>query len=211
MVDLAKKKGVTIDSYKLQDILNTPIIRTVASRGFGLTDIIDKAIEMKEGKWEYAAPRYGKEIETCIDELSESLKDTDLQYPVRWAAIKLLEKDSDITRLVREKKPEVLERSKQLNMKLEEIHGHDSSVVIADERSHLAAQITREIVNIMPHRKASLNDWFDAITTHKTIGYLVMTIDPWRHVPHSIQLWELVLRIVRYTIQQTGIIGGTSM
>ena len=176
MVDLAKKKGITIDSYKFQDIIGVPVIRTVASRGFGLTDIIDKAIELKGSKLNYKAPGYGKEIEICISELSLSLKDTGLPYPERWTAIKLLEKDSEIFKILSENKPEAIEKAKQLGKALEEIHGHDSSVVIADERSHLAAHITKEIVNIMPHRKASLNDWFDAITTHKTIGYLVMTM-----------------------------------
>ncbi|MCU0473139.1 MAG: ferrous iron transport protein B [Bacteroidales bacterium] len=176
MIDLAKKKGITIDSYKFQDIISAPVIRTVASRGFGLTDIVDKAIERKGIKNDYTAPKYGKEIEKCISELSIRLKDIDLPYPERWTAIKLLEKDSEIIKIVREKKPEVLERAKQLSVTLEEIHGHDSSIVIADERSHLASQITREIVNLLPHRKISMNDRLDVVTTHKITGYLVMIL-----------------------------------
>jgi ferrous iron transport protein B len=176
MVDLAKKKGITIDSFKFQDIIGAPVIRTVASRGFGLTDIIDKAIELKGANLDYKAPGYGKEIEKCISELSLFISDIDIPYPERWTAIKLLEKDGEINSLVREKKPEVIERAKQLNTTLEEIHGHDSSIVIADERSHLASQITREIVNILPHRKVSFNDRLDAVTTHKITGYLLMVL-----------------------------------
>ncbi len=176
MVDLAKKKGVTIDSHKLQEIINTPVLRTVASRGFGLTEIIDKAIELKAQKKNNTTPGYGKEIEKCISELSGSLSDINLPYPERWTAIKLLESDSDITGIIREKNPEVLIKVDELRRSLEEIHGHDSSIVISDERSHLAAQITREIVNILPHRKLSLNDRLDAITTHKITGYLLMIL-----------------------------------
>src|SRR4030067_679273 len=87
--------------------------------------------------------------------------DIDLPYPKRWIAIKLLEKDKDITGLVQVKRPEVLEKVKQLGEDLEEIHGHDSSIVIADERSHLASQITREIIQITPHKKLSLNERLD--------------------------------------------------
>ncbi len=50
MIDLAKKKGITIDYQKFQSIINAPVIPTIASRGTGLTDIIDKAIELKEKK-----------------------------------------------------------------------------------------------------------------------------------------------------------------
>jgi ferrous iron transport protein B len=174
MIDLAKKKGLTIDFQKLQSIINTLVIPTVASRGSGLTDIIDKVIELKGRKIVYTFPKYGKEIENCIAQLSIVLRDINLPYPERWIAIKLLEKDNDIMRLVREKKPAILEKVKQLCENLEEIHGHDSSIVIADERSHLASQITREIVRIVAQRKISLSDRLDAITTHKFTGYLVM-------------------------------------
>ena len=176
MIDLAKKKGLTIDFMKLQSLLNAPVIPTVASRGSGLTRIIDRVIELKGEKTDHRIHRYGKEIENCIKQLSDLLQVVNLPYPVRWVAIKLLEKDNDITKLLQEKKPEILETAKQLYENLEEIHGHDSSVVIADERSHYASQITREIVKIIAHRKISLNERLDAITTHKFAGYLVMIL-----------------------------------
>jgi ferrous iron transport protein B len=176
MIDLAKKKGISIDFKRLQGIINAPVIQSVASHGSGLTMIIDKVIEMRGEKTDHTIHRYGKEIEGCIKQLSELLQGIDLPYPVRWIAIKLLEKDNDITRLVGEIKPRVLDNARQLSENLEEIHGHDSSVVIADERSHLASQITREIVKITPHRKLTINDRLDAITTQKFTGYLVMIL-----------------------------------
>src|SRR4030042_4650030 len=176
MIDLAKKKGIEINCQKLQDIINVPVLPAIASRGTGLTEVIDKVIELKEGEKGFTHLSYGKEIEKCISELSDLLHDVNLPYPPRWIAIKLLEKDRDIVKLVREKKPEIIEKARQLNENLEDIHGHDSSIVIADERSHLAAQITRDIVKMAPHRKLSLNERLDIITTHKFTGYLVMIL-----------------------------------
>jgi ferrous iron transport protein B len=176
MIDLAKKKGITIDFKKLQGIINVPVIPAVASHGSGLTRIIDKVIDLKGEKADHRIHRYGKEIESCIKQLSELLQGIDLPYPIRWIAIKLLEKDNDITKLVSEKRAGVLDKVKQLSENLEEIHGHDSSVVIADERSHLASQITRDIIRITPDRKLSLNERLDAITTQKFTGYLVMVL-----------------------------------
>jgi len=176
MIDLAKKKGITIDFKKLQKIINAPVITTVASRGSGLTRIIDKVIELKNEKKDHKINKYGREIEYCIQQLSVLLKDINIRYPVRWLAIKLLEKDIEITKLVGELDPEILDIVKQLCENLEEMHGHDSAVVIADERSHLASQITREIVKITPGRKISLNEKLDAVTTHKFTGYLLMIL-----------------------------------
>jgi ferrous iron transport protein B len=176
MIDVARKKGIIIDTGKLQKILNTPVIATVASRGTGLTELMDKVIELKEGKNDRGILKYGKEIENCISQLSEELKDVQLPYPDRWIAIKLIEKDSEIVKLIRGLKPAIIEKTKLYETRLEDIHGHDSSLVIADERSHLASQITREIVTMTPHKKMSVNDWLDIITTHRFSGYLVMIL-----------------------------------
>jgi ferrous iron transport protein B len=176
MIDLAKKKGVEIDYQKLQNLLNVPVIPTVASRGSGLTNIIDEVLEYKNKEHERKILRFGKEIENCIEELSAMINDAGFPYPKRWIAIKLLEKDSGIIKIVSERKPEILEKSKQLAAKLEEIHGHDSAVVIADERSHLASGITREIVKITPHRQVTLNERLDVLTTNRFTGYLLMIL-----------------------------------
>src|SRR4030043_2213905 len=100
MIDLAKKKGIEISCQKLQDIINVPVLPTIASRGTGLTDVIDEVIELKQGEKGFTHLSYGKEIEKCISELSDLLHDVNLPYPPRWIAIKLLEKDRDIVKLV---------------------------------------------------------------------------------------------------------------
>ncbi len=176
MIDLARKKGVNIDSRKLQEILNIPVLPTIASRGSGLTDIIDKIIEIKDKKAEPRLPVYGKEIEGHIEELSSILDKCDFLYPARWIAIKLIEKDKDITQLVNSQRTDIIEKTDLINARLEEIHGHDSSLVIADERSHLASRITREIVKMVPHKQIINNDRLDAITTHRFAGYLIMIL-----------------------------------
>jgi ferrous iron transport protein B len=174
MVDLAKKKGITIDYQKLQDIIKAPVIPIIASRGSGITKIIDKAIELNGIEKENKIFPYGKEIERCITQLTVLLQDIDFLHPKRWIAIKLLEKDNDIIEIVREKNPEIQEKANKLCENLEKIHGQDSAIVIADERSHIATQLTREIEKIAHDKRTTLTDKFDAITTHKFFGYLIM-------------------------------------
>jgi len=176
MTDLAKRKGISVDAKKLQNILGVPVIPTVASRGSGLTRIIDRVIDLKDAKPTRKVHKYGKEIEQGIEKLTGLLKEVDLPYPIRWVAIKLLEKDEDITALVSGKKPEAVENALKITEDLEDIHGHDSPLVIADERSLLASRITRETVKIARNRKLSLNERLDALSTHKVTGYLLMAL-----------------------------------
>ncbi len=176
IIDIARKKGITIDTHKLQETLDTPVIPTIASRGMGLTDLMDKVIDLKKNKHVRKVVRYGREIETCIYELSKELKDLELSYPERWIAIKLLEKDNEICKSILQIKPDISEKKSVLEKKLEEIHGHDSSLVISDERCHYASQIVRNVVKMSPHNKLSINDSLDIITTHKFTGYFVMIL-----------------------------------
>ncbi|NSW95580.1 MAG: ferrous iron transport protein B, partial [Bacteroidales bacterium] len=174
MIDLAKKKGIAIDYKKLQDILGIPVLPAIASRGSGLTEIIDKIIELKEKKHVPKTLKYGREIEDAISTLMAHLRDHDLPYPPRWMAIKLLEKDNEIIKLAGEIDPVIPDLLKKLWQKLEGIHGHDASIVIADERCHLVSHITRATVRMSHSKELSLNERLDILTTHKVTGYLLM-------------------------------------
>lgn len=176
MTDLAKRKGITVDAKKLQNILNIPVIPTVASRGSGLTKIIDRTIDLKPCTSVRKTQKFGKEIEQGIDKLSVLLNGIDMPYPLRWIAIKLLEKDDDITAVVSEKRPEAAESAVKITEELEDIHGHDSPLVIADERCLLSSRITRETIKIVRNRRLSINERLDALTTHKVTGYLLMAL-----------------------------------
>ena len=185
MADMAKKKGIDIDYIKLERILGVPVVGTIASRRYGLTDVLDRGIELLEGKMispeqkshEHETPiiirrkgeiysgsiKYGKEVENRIEKLINAISDGGYPYPNRWIAIKLLEQDEEVKRLVKEKNPDILKKAEKLCLELEEIHGHDSSVVIADERCHLVSRITGEIVKIIKSHRTSFAEKLDAL------------------------------------------------
>ncbi len=176
MTDLAKKKGMDIDTRKLEKILGVPVAETIASRRYGLTDVLDRGIQLKNGKTASTSIKYGKEVESRIDKLINAFPGEDYPYPVRWMAIKLLERDEEVKKLVKGNNSTILEMAEKLCRELEEIHGHDSSIVIADERCHLVSRITGETVKIMRSRKTSFAEKLDALTTDRVLGYPVMII-----------------------------------
>lgn len=176
MIDLARKKGIEIDIQKLKKILGVPVVETIASRRYGLTDVLDQGIQLNERKLAYKVLKYGKEVENRIEILCKALSGINLPYPGRWLAIKLLEKDEEIKKSIKVKNPEVLENAETLCKELENIHGHDSSIVIADERCHLVSHIVEEVVNIIKPERISFNERIDAITSHRIFGYPVMIV-----------------------------------
>jgi len=177
MMDLAEKKGIEIDFEKLEELLGVPVVPTVATRGKGIYQILEEVIRLVEKGYSPKRFKYGREVEKGIERLIKALEGIEAPYPIRWLAIKLLEKDEEVWKMIRKKKPEVLELAEKIISELEELHGHDSAIVIANERAGLANQIAGEVMKItLTKRKPSLGDRFDAIATHPILGYLLMII-----------------------------------
>ncbi len=176
MMDLAEKRGIKINLEALEDALGIPVVPTVAIRGKGLTKILDKAIQLVSEGYSPKKIEYGREVEAKIQELTKALEELDLPYPRRWVAIKLLEKDEEIRKLVREKAPEVVNLAEKMSSDLERIHGHDSSIVISNERVNAAYRIAQSAVTITEPEKPSLGERFDELATHPIFGYLIMAL-----------------------------------
>jgi len=175
--NLFQEKGIEINVEKLEKILGIPAIPIAAIYGKGITQVLDRGIELKKienKELKIVKIRYGKEVEREIDKLTKALGTINLTYPKRWLAIKLLEKDKEIEKIVGSKLPQAMEEAKKSILHLEKVHGHDSSIVIAGERCHFVSEIIRNVMKITKPAEMNLNDKLDMITTDKIWGYPIL-------------------------------------
>ena len=173
-VNLFKEKGIEINYKKLEEILGVPVVPVAAIHGKGISEVLGRGIELVSSKIKPKPLKYGQEVETEIKKITEFLTDIDLPYPKRWLAIKLLEKDREMERLFETEHPEILKKVKESILRLEEIHGHDSTIITANERCHLASEIVKKVIKITKPSKLSLNEKIDLLTLHKIWSYPVM-------------------------------------
>ena len=175
-IDLAKKKGIKIDYEKAEKTLGVPVVPTIAISGKGIYKMLEIAIEVieKKRKIEPLKPRYGKEIEERIEKLVKLLDKTQLKYPARWIAIKLLDEDKEVEKEVREVSPKIAVIAEKLRAEVEEIHGHSCPTVVTSERYQIASSISKEIQEITAPLKTPLREKLHAVTTHKIFGYPIM-------------------------------------
>jgi ferrous iron transport protein B len=175
-IDMAKKKGITVDVEKAMNFLGVPVVPTVAVSGKGIYGMLEKAIEVIEKKTEMEPlkPRYGKGIEERIEDLIILLSKVQLKYPVRWVAIKLLEEDEEVEKEVRAVSPEIVAIAERLRGELEQLHGHSCPTVVTCERYHVASMIASEIQTITEPLKIPLREKLHNVTTHRVLGYPIM-------------------------------------
>ncbi len=176
-MDMAKKKGIKIDHKKLQKLLGIPVISTVAIKGTGIHELLERSVEMiKKGGISPPEIKYGEEVEERIKKISEMIEEIQFRYPSRWAAVKLLEGDEQVEKEIREINPEILSTAEKLAKEIEEIHGHSCSDVITSERYEVAGKISREVQQIVPKIRPLMRERLHALTTNKILGYPIMII-----------------------------------
>ncbi|WP_369802132.1 ferrous iron transport protein B [Methanobacterium sp. A39] len=189
-IDIAKQKGINIDTEKLQAALGVPVVATVAVRGEGLHELIETATEIAEKEVNKAATlEYGSEVENKIQELTDLIqsKNLDLGYPSRWVAIKLIENDPEIQKLVKSKSEEVADIAYVLAEEIENIHREPSFSVIASERYSLANRIA-EGAQMQSEIKITFSEKLDRIVTHRVYGYITSAL-----VIGGLLLWTFVV------------------
>jgi ferrous iron transport protein B len=190
-MDIAKQKGIIIDTTKLEAALGVPVVATVAIRGEGLHELMDKALAVagKTSKTKNSFIEYGAEVEKRIKTLTRFLdsKELDLDYPSRWVAIKLLENDPEIRKLVESRSRDVLSKTYQLAEEIENIHQEPSFAVIASERYSLANRVS---LGAQIHRKikTSFSEKLDKLVTHRVFGYMAAAL-----VVGGLLLWTFVV------------------
>jgi ferrous iron transport protein B len=152
-----------------------PVVPTVGIRGEGIYELTKTAIEVarkpcKNGK---NPLRYGAEIEERIRKLDQAIQaeNLELTYPSRWVAIKLLENDPEIRKLVLSKSESVIKTSEILATEISSIHNEPSFAVIASERYSLASKIANESQR-QGEIKTTFSEKLDWVTTHRMFGYV---------------------------------------
>jgi len=174
-MDTAKKKGIEIDIEKLEKLLGIPVIPTVAVRGVGIFQLLEKAIEIVEkGQTAKHEVKYGEEVEEKIARVTKMIEGVHFWYPPRYVAIKLIEGDEEIEKEVSRIDPRVVSAVKKLASEIENLHGHSCSTVITSERYEVAGCIAREAQKLVSPVKPPIEERLHELTTNKILGYPIM-------------------------------------
>ncbi len=175
MMDEAERKGISINTKVLENILGMDVVPAVAMKGKGVREVFHAAIKTAEERKRPTKIEYSKDVEDVVRELEKELeKEVDtLEVPLRLLALKLLENDQYFLKSV--KTPETVEKIRKYRRRLEETHGRPSDVVISSERHAQAMNIFEQAATVtIP--EISLRERLDNVLMHKYAGYLSLAV-----------------------------------
>lgn len=182
MVDVAEARGISIDAAALSDLFQVPVIPTVARSKKGIDALLDQVVELSERPtdWNPLLISYGNDIDRSLDEIEEVIRREGIHldtYPPRWLALKCLERDDQIIRLIG--KDEAL--STEVKSICNRVAKHtldtleeEPEGIISDHRYGHIAGITRKVVKRRIESRLNLSDRIDRVLTNRLIGPVAM-------------------------------------
>ncbi|AIS51401.1 ferrous iron transport protein B [Thermoanaerobacter kivui] len=190
-VDYAIKKGIDIDVKKLEELLDIPVVETVATKGKGLQELINKALEVVDSHKEVDVKRYDIKEEKVLkyrNEVSEyvmKIYDILLKHNVDlinlfhplWISLKLIEEDSDIVEKLK-KEPNGEKAYEEIQKELKGLKVKTDSplaTLVTADRYDIASFIASQTVSEIHHR-ITWTDLIDNVALHKIWGYISMLI-----------------------------------
>ncbi len=187
MMDEARKKGLTIDSDKLGELMSAPVVETVARAGKGVKDLLaaagDLAETRKDHTWSPLEISYGPDLDPAITEMTEKIEAAGFltdRYPSRWLAVKYMEGDEQILTLGRNADIDLAQELEAVTARVSE-HCQSTmntypEAVIADFRYGFIASLLKQgIVRREPLReRIEMSDRLDKVLTHRALGPALM-------------------------------------
>ena len=187
MMDVAKKRGIRINIEKLSQLLNVPVVPTVARSGEGKKKLLETiaATIIRNGDKAMAPLKisYGMDIDGALDEMEAIiLSDSFLtqNYPARWTALKYLENDQQIIDMGKLANPRVAASLKgivnKVTLHLAATLDTHPEGMIADQRYGFINSVLKQNVVTYAHDRNRLqqSDKIDKIVTNRFAGPLIM-------------------------------------
>jgi len=200
MWDEFKDSGAELDIEKLHRLIGAPIVPTVGHRGEGVRQLLDAAIDLAEEREEHhrhVPISYGPHVNDVLVELVTLLEDYEALppgYPRRWVAIKLLERDPEIAKLVSGDDARAREIRAAVDRAAEHMEtatGSDPEKVISEGRYGYIEGALRQTLSEQKTDRMELSRRIDGVFTNRFLGYPIFLAFMWL-------LFQLTFRVGAY-------------
>jgi len=186
MTDMAVSRGVITDDKRLSQLLNVPVVPTIGNKRKGMDELLQAAVDIAENldRPSPATVNYGRDFEGELASLTDVLYDSDISfngYQPRWVALKLLEGDDEISRLI-ESQPsgeQVSAAAQRGRNRVEMLFGDTASGVISDQRYGFISGACSEATTLTGQQRHNISDAVDLALIHPILGLPIFAFLMW--------------------------------
>ena len=173
MVDVAETQGIHIDFRALEASLGIPVIPMVATKNRGIKELVKEitAVLQKEAHYSPQLPEVLPDHSAIFARLTRLINDyVQPPYAVHWVATKLMEGDSEITKLMEEKSPSAVWSEIQSLL----VKHEDSLHAVVGGRYDWIEEVTRASVSRFRRGQVLMTDRIDHVLTRPLFGIPIL-------------------------------------
>ncbi len=173
MMDVAEQQGLRIDVRALEAALRLPVVPMVASRNQGVRELVQtiEQVVLHPSSLMPYRPEIRPDHKVVLEQVHQLLADhVPAPYPPDWVALKLLEGDVEITKMMRMRLGAAAWEPVHAILKAHE----DAVLAIASGRYAWIERIVRTAVTQPRVGQITLTERLDRIATHPVWGLFVL-------------------------------------
>ena len=182
MYDELTAKGDKLDIKQLGYLLGMPVVPTVSRSGEGIEQLFETVVQVYEKADPHIARHihinHGAELEQSIDRIKVLLqKNVDIRYKysTRYLAIKYLENDKEIEKVVEalENRDEIITARFEENARVRELMGSGLESSLVDAKyAFVQGALAETYEPYKGHRsRSTITDKIDAVVTNKWLAF----------------------------------------
>ncbi len=182
MMDIARSRGMKIDTDRLSQLLGLPTVQTIGNKKEGIDQLKKKILEVVQNPeiCSFVKVNYGTEVEKTIATIENRLSLPERYKKIsRWFTIKLIENDSVIVDLLKNRYPqdnELWETLEAEQNRLVKLYRDPPEILIADRRYGYISGIIQEVVKFGASLRHDISDYIDMIVINPVIGLPVFLV-----------------------------------
>ena len=170
MIDVVRKRGDTIDTQKLGQLLECVVVETSAVKGLGSQEATEAAIKSAGQKVSTSTQkRFSQEVETALEQIVSLIASKTTEANRRWYAIKVFERDSDVRNGLGLGK-ETQDQIEKCIQTCESHYDDDSESIITVERYNYISQVIDSCVKYKNRGELLVSDRIDQIVTNRVLA-----------------------------------------
>ena len=223
MYDELQARGDRLDIVTLGHLLGMPIVPTVSRNGQGIDELFDTVIKIYEGGdpklGRHLHINHGAEIEVSIDHLKHLIQkneDIRYRYSTRYLAIKYLENDKDIEKVIETlpNRDEIIAARVEEQKRIDALmHTSIESVIVDAKYAFITGALKETWQPGTPKKKGrrSLTDRIDAVVTNKWLAFPIFFVLLYLVFQFTFTLGDYPMQWIEWLVEKFGEFVGTYM
>lgn len=177
MIDLVRKNGDVLDLKKIGDALGSEVMEISALKGEGIFETVEIAISLAKSRKMSELPHVFKgSVEHALAHIEESICERVEKSRLRWYAIKLFERDKQVSESLKLEKT-LLSHLEEHIADCEKEMDDDAESIITNQRyTYISSLVNTAVKKKKPANNLTVSDKIDRIVTNRILALPIFAL-----------------------------------